>query len=137
MDTRTRNIALALGAAVIVIALVLAAPGLSAILSPAPAPAAPKEGTVIVYFFYGEECPHCHEVMPVIESLRAKYPEVEFRMLEVWHNEANRATFASIAGEAGSTQTGVPQVIVNKTVLVGSRDIPDQLEQVILTQKKT
>jgi thiol-disulfide isomerase/thioredoxin len=133
MDTKTRNIALALAAAVIIIALVMAAPGLSALFSPA----APKESTVVVYFFYGEECPHCHEVMPFIESLRTKYPDVEFRMLEVWHNEANRATFASVAGEAGSTQTGVPQVVVNKTVLVGSRDIPDQLEQVILTQKKT
>ena len=24
------------------------------------------QGNVTVYFFYGEECPHCHNVMPFI-----------------------------------------------------------------------
>ena len=24
---------------------------------------------VTVYFFYGEECPHCHDVMPFIRNL--------------------------------------------------------------------
>jgi thiol-disulfide isomerase/thioredoxin len=47
----------------------------------------PVPATATVYFFYGEECPHCHTVMPFIESLSEKYPEVDFLILETWHND--------------------------------------------------
>ena len=46
-------------------------------------------GKVTVFFFYGEECPHCHNVMPFIQNLSDKYPEVDLQMLETWHNETN------------------------------------------------
>ena len=46
---------------------------------------------ITVYFFYGEECPHCHNVMPFIRNLSEKYPDVDFHILETWHNETNNA----------------------------------------------
>lgn len=39
------------------------------------------------YFFYGEECPHCHNVMPVVDKLIEEGIEIEKR--ETWHNEEN------------------------------------------------
>lgn len=39
------------------------------------------------YFFYGEECPHCHTMLPLIEKLNKEGAEIE--VLETWHNDAN------------------------------------------------
>ncbi len=91
---------------------------------------------VTVYFFYGAECPHCHNVMPFIENLSTKYPEVDFRILETWHNEANHALFISMNQQLGIQSAGVPEVIVsgNSTPLMGDRDIPVYLESVLLEQ---
>jgi thiol-disulfide isomerase/thioredoxin len=96
------------------------------------------EGNVTVYFFYGEECPHCHNVMPFIQNLSKKYPDVDFRILETWHNETNQELSLSMHKKLGIQSAGVPEVIVvgNNTPLIGDRAIPEQLEGVILEQIK-
>ncbi len=96
------------------------------------------EGNVTVYFFYGEECPHCHNVIPFIQNISKKYPDVDFRILETWHNETNQALSLSLHKKLGIQSAGVPEVIVvgNNTPLVGDRAIPEQLESVILEQIK-
>ena len=96
------------------------------------------QGNVVVYFFYGEECPHCHNVMPFILNLSEKYPDVDFRILETWHNETNQALSQSLHQKLGIQSAGVPEVIVigNNTPIIGDRDIPADLEGVILEQLK-
>jgi thiol-disulfide isomerase/thioredoxin len=96
------------------------------------------QGNVTVYFFYGEECPHCHNVMPFIQNLSKKYPDVDFRILETWHNETNQALSLSLHQKLGIQSAGVPEVIVvgNNTPLIGDRAIPAELEGVILEQLK-
>ena len=98
--------------------------------------AAAGPDNVTVYFFYGEECPHCHNVIPFIQNLSTKYPEVDFVILETWHNETNNALFTSLNQKLGLQKSGVPEVIVvgNATPLIGDRDIPANLEAVILEQ---
>ena len=97
-------------------------------------------GKVTVYFFYGEECPHCHNVIPFIQNLSKKYPEVNFQLLETWHNSTNADISNLMNDQLGvpEAKRGVPEVIVvgNNTPLVGDRDIPDLLEGVILEQIK-
>ncbi|MFA4877122.1 MAG: thioredoxin family protein [Methanoregula sp.] len=93
-------------------------------------------GNAPVYFFYGEECPHCHNVMPLVKSLEQKYPNVEFQYLEIWHNETNYAFYYALNQELKTRYSGVPQAIVGDTVLNGERDIPAGLEQAILNQIK-
>lgn len=96
------------------------------------------QGNVTVYFFYGEECPHCHNVIPFIQNLSKKYPEVDFLILETWHNETNNAISKSLNQKLAIQNSGVPEVIVtgNTSPLVGDRDIPAYLEGVILEQLK-
>jgi len=96
------------------------------------------QGNVTVYFFYGEECPHCHNVMPFIQNLSEKYPDVDFQILETWHNDTNQALSWSLHQELGLPNAGVPEVIVvgNNTPLIGDRAIPAELEGVILEQIK-
>jgi len=91
---------------------------------------------VTVFFFYGEECPHCHKVIPFLNNLSAKYPEVEFRLLEIWHNSQNQAVFNSMNKAVNVSGAGVPEVIVGKTVLSGDRDIPQKLEAAIQEELK-
>jgi len=97
-------------------------------------------GKVTVFFFYGEECPHCHNVMPFIQNLSKKYPDVNFQLLETWHNSTNANISTLMNDKLGvpEEKRGVPEIIVigNNTPLIGDRDIPAQLEGVILEQIK-
>ena len=101
-----------------------------------PSAAADTSGNVTVYFFYGEECPHCHNVMPFVQNLSKKYPEVDFLILETWHNETNLALSQSMHKELGLPNAGVPEIIIGNISLVGDRDIPARLEGYILEQLK-
>lgn len=38
--------------------------------------------------FYGEECPHCLKMAPLVERFK-KETGAEVQQYEVWHNEAN------------------------------------------------
>lgn len=40
--------------------------------------------------FYGTECVHCHEMMPLIEKVE-KELGVKIKKLETWHNSTNEA----------------------------------------------
>jgi ATP-dependent RNA circularization protein (DNA/RNA ligase family) len=76
--------------------------------------------------------------MPFIQNLSKKYPDVDFRILETWHNETNNALSKSLNQKLAIQNYGVPEVIVvgNNTPLIGDRDIPAYLEGVILEQLK-
>jgi thiol-disulfide isomerase/thioredoxin len=132
MDKTIRTGAIAFAIVLLGFAILLVVPGL---LSPAGS-TTPVSGPGVVYFFYGEECPHCHDVIPFIDNLTTKYPDVEFRKLETWHNQTNQELSDSLNSRLGIRQPGVPEVIFGDTVLIGSRDIPAKLEAAILEQKK-
>ena len=36
-------------------------------------------------FYYGEECPHCHHMMPLIDKLIEEGKDIQ--KFETWHNE--------------------------------------------------
>jgi thiol-disulfide isomerase/thioredoxin len=134
MDKTLTSVAVLLAVAVLGIAVFFGGP---LIYAPQSAPAGGSgAGTVTVSFFYGEECPHCHTVMPFIESLRQKYPDVDFQVLETWHNETNKEQYTLLNSRLGQQNYGVPEVIVGDVVLIGDKDIPAKLESVILDQKK-
>lgn len=42
--------------------------------------------------FYGTECSHCHEMIPLVEKLE-KELKVKVDQLEIWHNSKNKAIF--------------------------------------------
>jgi len=128
--------------------IIFAAGCAALIFSSSQAPATGVEGitgisgseNVTVFILYGEECPHCHNIMPFIQNLSRQYPQVNFRILETWHNETNAAISTSINDQLGvpAGRRGVPEAIVagNRTILSGERDIPAQLEGAILVALK-
>lgn len=55
------------------------------------------------YFYYGEECPHCHNMMPIVDALISEGIEIEKR--ETWHNKENAKQLEAVDdGKCG----GVP-----------------------------
>ena len=135
-----RTLAYVLAASLIIAGLWFAAPSLVSLLAP-PAPAEPEGpsltlSSTTVYFFYGEECPHCHDIRHYVENLSAKYPDVDFQFLEIWHNQTNYAIADAMNQYAGETRTAVPRVAYNRTVMVGSVEIVPKLEPMIAAKKK-
>lgn len=104
--------------------------------TPFPGTGRSEQGKVTVYFFYGEECPHCHNVMPFVESLKKKYPDVDFQILETWHNTTNQALSVTLNRKLGAENAGVPEVIIGNVILIGDRDIPAKLETAIIEELK-
>jgi hypothetical protein len=100
----------------------------------------PVRGTgtsnVTVYYFYGKECPHCENVRPYIESLQKKYPDVNFQVLEIWHDATNKALADLMNHNLNQQQSLVPEAIVGNVVLMGETEISTRLEGAILAQKR-
>jgi len=64
-----------------------------------------------LFMYYGEECVHCHTMMPMLERV-AKETGKKVKQLEVWHDSANRKKMEKI-----NTMkcTGVPFFYNDKT----------------------
>ena len=88
-----------------------------------------------VNFFYGSTCPHCKRVEPLIEELRAKYPEVVFNSYEVYEDYANSVKLGSWfdSYEVPVNRRGVPVVFIDGGYLVGDTPILENLETAVQT----
>jgi thiol-disulfide isomerase/thioredoxin len=95
-------------------------------------PVEPVEDPDTVYFFYGDGCPHCENVMPLILRLQQDYPKVNFRILETWKNTTNAELSSTLMMERGRPNSGVPLVIVGPVVLLGDKQIPEYLEGIVI-----
>lgn len=67
---------------------------------------------VNVYFFWGRGCPHCADEAKFLETLRARYPELEVKSFEVWSNQVNARLLVSAANQFGITAKGVPMTFI-------------------------
>ncbi|MFO0862364.1 MAG: thioredoxin family protein [Candidatus Saccharibacteria bacterium] len=79
--------------------------------------------------FYGETCPHCLSMKPVVEKIE-KDMGIEITKLEVWNNADNQATmkkYEAIIGEACGGFAAVPAFVNTKTnqALCGAHDAED------------
>jgi len=115
-------------------ALVLALPGINPGQTMQDSQVLSSDSNVTVYFFYGDGCSHCDNVMPFMNNISQKFPNETFIRMEIFTNTTNRNFADKLNGELNITSPGVPEVIVGKTVLIGENDIPAQLEQVILDE---
>ncbi len=92
-------------------------------------PACGEEHTICIYVFYGQGCPHCERVKPVIDALAAKYPQVQLKTYEVYFNTTNQAIFAEFQQRYGVTEKGVPTLFIGDRALVGETAIRTELEE--------
>lgn len=107
--------------------------GLAAASLPARAQAqvAPAQRAVI-YFFWGDGCPHCAAAKPFLEQLTQQYPGVEVRAYEVWKSEENRALFSKMAAAYGFEPQGVPTFFLGEQHWVGyAEQIGREIERAV------
>lgn len=104
-----------MGLAAGLLMLALGAKSASAQAVPTPSP----PGQVILYYFWGDGCPHCAAAKPVLEQLGQRYPGLQVRAYEVWNSEANRDLFARLAGAYGFEARSVPTFFLGNQHWVG------------------
>ncbi len=86
-----------------------------------------------IYYFYGETCPHCSKVKPTLDTLEQKYEgEIVIHRYEVYKNSDNQALFKEFLKTHNKTSSGVPALFVSDEFLIGSKQIPDSLESIII-----
>lgn len=92
------------------------------------------DGVVRVLFFWSEACHNCHEVMDDhLPQLVEKYgDQLEITLIETTDLAHYELYLAAIElFDVPPVRQGVPAVYVGDTHLVGSVEIPEQLEQII------
>ncbi len=90
------------------------------LISAAAQTASPDEADkVILYFFWGDGCPHCEKEKKYLDAAKKKYPELEVRSFEVWRNRANALYLSRMAEAAGIKSTGVPVTFIDTVAFTG------------------
>jgi len=84
--------------------------------------------------FWGKTCPHCHDVIDhVLPGLQERYgDQLAIRLVEVSEQAGYELWLKAMETHAVPPQMrGVPMLFIGDRVLVGSREIPDQLPGLI------
>ncbi|MFH0753379.1 MAG: thioredoxin family protein [Candidatus Omnitrophota bacterium] len=95
---------------------------LSMMLAVAPSQAVEGGRKVIVYFFWGDGCPHCGHEKPFLKELERKYPGLVVKDYEVWHNSANKEFYRKMSAAYGETTGSVPATFLDSRVWIGFND---------------
>lgn len=78
---------------------------------------------VVIYFFWGDGCPHCAAAKPVLIELAKQNPNVTLLAYEVWNSETNRAYFMDMADAYGFEPSAVPTIFIGDKYWVGYSDV--------------
>ncbi len=86
---------------------------------------------VIIYFFWGDGCPHCKEEKAFFSRIKEKY-NLEIKNFEVWYNKEN-ADFLKKTAEAYKLKSsGVPVTFIGTHSFIGfSKDKEYDIEKAI------
>ena len=79
-------------------------------------------GTVTLYFFWGNGCPHCEKEKAFLSELKDRHPGLVVESYEVWQNPTNTGFFGQMTARAGISSSGVPVTFVGNKVFVGFSD---------------
>lgn len=75
-------------------------------------PAGQQMNPVVVYFFWGDGCPHCAAAKPFLAELKQRFPSMVIRDYEVWNHPENQAPFIQMAAKYGFEPSGVPTIFI-------------------------
>jgi cytochrome c biogenesis protein CcdA/thiol-disulfide isomerase/thioredoxin len=103
----------------------------------APPQTSGSSDTVIAYYFYGDGCTHCANIKPYLFALAAKYPNLDLKQLEVYHNSTNQEMLSQVQRTYNLTTLGVPTLVIGNRALVGENEIRDNIEQIIIERSHT
>ncbi|NTV28744.1 MAG: thioredoxin family protein, partial [Candidatus Omnitrophica bacterium] len=89
---------------------------------------------VVVYFFWGEGCPHCGHEKPFLDEMKTKYPGLVVKDYEVWRNIENKVLYRKMSAAYGETTGSVPATFVDFRSWIGyneekSKEIAEAIGQ--------
>lgn len=87
-----------------------------------------------IYFFYGEGCPHCASVEPLIDGLEEKADKyVAVHRFEIYNNRSNMILLNEYfdAYSVANNDRGIPVVFISDKYLIGDKLILSDLENII------
>lgn len=80
-----------------------------------------------VYIFYGKTCPHCHEALKYLDSIKRKY-DLNIYKYEVWQNQENKKVMNTVATLLDVNVRGVPFVVIDNTPIFGYKsEVTDEI----------
>lgn len=90
------------------------------------------EQTTCLYFFYGDGCPHCARVEPLVNSLEAQYP-VEIHKFEIYNNRSNMVLLNQLFDSYNiqNEDRGIPAIFIGNHYLIGDKPILENLESAL------
>jgi len=91
----------------------------------APVHAAPRvqaDQPVVIYFFWGDGCPHCSAEKPFLAELQQRYPSVKVHSYEVWNDRVNQLFFRLMGEAYGFEPSAVPTTLIGRNHWVGFAD---------------
>jgi len=85
----------------------------------------------VIYFFWGDGCPHCETAKPALRAFAAQH-QVELREYEVWYIAENQALFFKMAAVVGFEPRAVPTIIIGERYWEGyAKSMEAQMASVI------
>ena len=80
--------------------------------SPASVTQQQSEETVVIYFFWGDGCPHCAKAKPVFEELAAQHPSIQLKQFEIYNSDENLELFRKFGELYGFQPRYVPTIFI-------------------------
>ncbi len=73
----------------------------------------------ILYFFWGEGCPHCQKEKQFLRTLQERYPELEMRWFETWDHPQFKEMAEAMRNAFDITRASVPMTFIGDWHTVG------------------
>lgn len=81
-----------------------------------------QEEKVVVYFFWGDGCPHCAKAKPVLEDYAKQHPSLDLQMFEIYNVDQNKVLFEKISELYGFEPRYVPTIFIGDRFWEGWSD---------------
>jgi len=73
----------------------------------------------IVYFFYGQGCPHCAEESVFLDHISENYANVTIERYEIYYNQSNIELLSDMCDSYGAPFGSVPLVFIGDDYILG------------------
>lgn len=92
--------------------------------------------SVNAVYFYGDNCPHCEKIKPVIDTISSRNPDLNLTRLEINNNAGNRQQLIDMSRRYGIPAPGIPAIFIGNRVLVGESEITNWFEAEISSERQ-
>jgi thiol-disulfide isomerase/thioredoxin len=89
---------------------------------------------IVVYFFWGDGCPHCAKAKPFLAELSQSNPRIKIMAFEVWKDKANLELFRTFGKGFGFEIKSVPTIFIGDKYWEGYSDFIKQDIQTTVDQ---